>query len=116
MSDAATPVPENPLMQMMQANAPETVADLRTMLDGFAGMMNADLPEVGAFHDSVPVEGLPDVTADIVVPTGEGPWNAPTSRRSAFIMPAKPSSIVRRSATVSGAFAGTARFASRPAS
>jgi acetyl esterase len=74
MSDAAAPAADNPLLQMMQANAPETIEDLREMLDGFAGMMNAELPEVGAFHDSVPVEGLSNVTADIVVPTGDGPW------------------------------------------
>jgi acetyl esterase len=73
MSDPAS-ASENPLMQMMQANMPESVADLRKMLDGFASMINADLPEVGAFHDAVPVAGCDGVTADVVVPKGDGPW------------------------------------------
>lgn len=76
MSDANTPAtPADPMMQMMQANMPETVEDLRNMLGGLAHLLNADLPEVGAFHDAVPVAGAGEgVTADIVVPEGEGPW------------------------------------------
>lgn len=75
MSDPATPAADNPLMQMMQANMPETVDDLRNLLNGFAHLLNAGLPEVGAFHEGVAVEGAgPGVTADVVVPPGEGPW------------------------------------------
>jgi acetyl esterase len=41
------------------------------MLETFAGFLNQGLPEVGAFHEAVPVsEG---VTADVVVPPGAGP-------------------------------------------
>jgi len=59
------------LTQMMLQNAPKSALEMRAMLDGFAPLMNADLPEVGAFHAAVPVrEG---VTADVVVPRGAGP-------------------------------------------
>jgi acetyl esterase len=51
---------------------PETAADMRRMIDGFAGFMNADLPAVGAFHSSVRVSDA--VTADVVVPKGAGPF------------------------------------------
>ncbi len=65
----------NPMAQMMGANLPETVEDMRRLLDGFAGMLNAGLPEVGAFHEKVPVAGSPaDVTTDVIVPAGDGPW------------------------------------------
>jgi len=50
---------------------PLSVDEMRRMVDNFAPLMNADLPEVGAFHEAVPVrEG---VTADVVVPRGKGP-------------------------------------------
>ena len=59
------------LTQMMLQNAPKTPLEMRRMLDGFAPFMNAGLPEVGSFHEAVPVrEG---VTADVVVPKGSGP-------------------------------------------
>jgi acetyl esterase/lipase len=59
------------LMQMMLQNAPKTPFEMRSMLDGFAPLMNAGLPEVGACHEAVRVrEG---VTADVVVPRGDGP-------------------------------------------
>ena len=59
------------MMQMMLQNAPRTAHEMRNLLEAFAPFMNADLPEVGAFHEAVPVrEG---VTADVVVPRGEGP-------------------------------------------
>lgn len=59
------------LTQLMATNPPKTAADMRRLLDGFAGLMNADLPEVGALHENVRVaEG---VTADVVVPKGSGP-------------------------------------------
>jgi acetyl esterase len=67
--------PANPsadlLTQMMLQNAPQSPLEMRRMLDGFAPLMNGDLPEVGALHESVPVrEG---VTADVIVPRGAGP-------------------------------------------
>jgi len=70
MSEPA--VPSADLMtQLMLQNAPKTPLEMRAMLDGFAPLMNAGLPEVGAFHAAVPVrEG---VTADVVVPRGAGP-------------------------------------------
>jgi len=59
------------LTQMMLQNAPKTPVEMRSMLDGFAPFLNGDLPEVGAFHERLPVrEG---VTADVVVPKGSGP-------------------------------------------
>lgn len=69
MSDPAAS--QDLLGQLFTMKPPETVAEMRAMLDGFAGFMNAGLPEVGAFHPAVPVaEG---VHADVVVPKGNGP-------------------------------------------
>ncbi len=67
MSD---PIPADVLTQLFQAKPPETVEDMRRLLDGFAGFMNADLPEVGAFHAAVPIGAF---SADVIVPKGEGP-------------------------------------------
>jgi acetyl esterase len=69
---SAPTAPSADLMtQMMLQNAPKTPQEMRAMLDGFAPFMNGELPEVGAFHEAVPVrEG---VTADVVVPKGAGP-------------------------------------------
>ncbi len=59
------------LTQMLLQNAPKTAQQMRSMLEAFAPLLNADLPEVGALHEAVPVrEG---VTADVVVPRGKGP-------------------------------------------
>lgn len=59
------------MLQMMLQQAPRTAHEMRKLLDGFAPFMNAGLPEVGALHEAVPVrEG---VTADVVVPRGQGP-------------------------------------------
>jgi acetyl esterase len=70
MSEPAAPSADL-LTQMMLQNAPKTPLEMRAMLDGFAPLMNAGLPEVGAFHAAVPVrEG---VSADVVVPRGAGP-------------------------------------------
>ena len=61
----------DPLMQLFGRKPPETVDEMRAMLETFAGFLNQGLPEVGAFHEAVPVsEG---VTADVVVPAGTGP-------------------------------------------
>src|SRR5512134_273883 len=69
---SAPTAPSADLMtQMMLQNAPKTPQQMRAMLEGFAPFMNADLPPVGSLHEAVPVrEG---VTADVVVPPGQGP-------------------------------------------
>ena len=59
------------MLQMVLQNAPRTAYEMRKLLDGFAPLMNTELPAVGGFHEGVSVrEG---VTADVVVPRGEGP-------------------------------------------
>ncbi len=59
------------LTQLFSQKPPGTALEMRAMLEGFAGFMNADLPEVGAFHEAVAV--APGVTTDVVVPKGAGP-------------------------------------------
>ncbi len=61
------------LAQLMAQNPPKSALEMRTMLDGLAGFMNADAPEVGALHERVPVAGG-SFTADIAVPKGAGPF------------------------------------------
>jgi acetyl esterase len=73
MSEAASPL--DPIAQFFANNLPETAEDMRRLLDGFAALLNADMPAVGAFHEKVRVEGCPaEVTADVIVPEGAGPW------------------------------------------
>jgi acetyl esterase len=69
------PASDNPLMQLFQAKPPESALELREMLASMIGLLNTDLPEVGAFHDEVVVREVDGtkVTADVVVPTGAGP-------------------------------------------
>jgi acetyl esterase len=59
------------LTQMMLQNAPKTPLEMRKMLDGFAPLMNAELPEVGALHEALPVRD--GVKTDVIVPRGAGP-------------------------------------------
>ncbi|MCP5059959.1 MAG: alpha/beta hydrolase [bacterium] len=66
----ADPIPADALAQLFQMKPPETVEDMRQLLDGFAGFLNADLPEVGAFHQAVPIGAF---SADVIVPKGDGP-------------------------------------------
>ncbi|MCP3987048.1 MAG: alpha/beta hydrolase [bacterium] len=66
----ADPIPADVITQLLQMNPPETVEDMRSLLDGFAGFLNTDLPEVGAFHPAVPIGAF---SADVIVPKGEGP-------------------------------------------
>jgi len=70
----ADPTPD-PLAAMFQGDPPTTAQELREMLNGMTDLLNADLPEVGAFHDGVLVRevGGARVTADVVVPKGNGP-------------------------------------------
>jgi acetyl esterase len=59
------------LTQMMLQNAPKTPLEMRRMLDGFAPLMNAELPEVGALHEALSVgEGA---SVDVIAPRGTGP-------------------------------------------
>jgi acetyl esterase len=59
------------LTKMMLENAPKTPHEMRSMLDGFAPLMNGDLPEVGDFQEAVAIQE--GVTADVIVPKGAGP-------------------------------------------
>ena len=61
----------DPLMQLFGRKPPETVHEMREMLETFAGFLNQGLPEVGAFHEAVSVSD--GVTADVVVPPRAGP-------------------------------------------
>jgi acetyl esterase len=59
------------LFAQIQQNPPQTVADMRRFIEMFGTFLNADLPEVGAFHAAVPVAD--GVTADVIEPRGAGP-------------------------------------------
>jgi acetyl esterase len=65
----------NLLARLFGGQLPETATDMRAMLDRFAGMMNSGLPEIGAFHERVPIREVDgaEVTADVMVPKGDGP-------------------------------------------
>lgn len=65
----------DPLTQLIGGKPPENVREMRDLIDGFAAMMNADLPEVGGFHEDVLLREVDGhrVTADVVVPRGAGP-------------------------------------------
>ena len=47
-----------------------SVLEMRQLADSFAPVINGNLPEVGAVHEAVPVRD--GVTADVVVPLGQG--------------------------------------------
>ena len=64
----ATP---DPLLEMMGGKVPSSALEMREMLDRVGDLLNVDLPEVGAFHEAVPV--CDGVSADVVVPQGDGP-------------------------------------------
>ncbi|NRA04411.1 MAG: alpha/beta hydrolase [Myxococcales bacterium] len=64
----ATP---NPLLEMMGGKPPSSALEMREMLDRVGDLLNVDLPEVGAFHEAVAI--CDGVTADVVVPQGDGP-------------------------------------------
>jgi acetyl esterase len=75
MADAPPDIPGDVLTQLLSANMPETAEDMRELLHKFAGMLNAEMPEIGAFHEGVLVREIDDtkVTADVMVPEGDGP-------------------------------------------
>lgn len=53
-----------------------TVQATRELLDGFAALLNEDLPEVGEFHAAVPYREVDGQTLalDVIVPKGKGPF------------------------------------------
>jgi acetyl esterase len=64
------------MLKMMTSGAvPSDVLSLRKMLDGFAPLINVDLPAVGAVHEAVLLRevGGARVTADVLVPDRAGP-------------------------------------------
>jgi acetyl esterase len=75
MADSPAAPQIDMLAQLFGAKLPETAADMRAMLEQFAGMINIDLPEIGAFHEAVLVREVDGarITADVMVPQGEGP-------------------------------------------
>ena len=66
-----TEVNANIMMDLMAADLPSTTQEMRALLAQLEPLLNTDLPEVGAFHEAVPVSD--GVTADVVVPQGNGP-------------------------------------------
>lgn len=67
------PTEQEQLLQMFSNfKPPKSVPELRTMLDSFALLLNANPPEVGAFHEDV--ELRPGLRADVAVPNGSGPF------------------------------------------
>lgn len=63
--------PPDIMTQLLGGTVPSSAQEMRSMLDQVGGLLNVDLPEVGAFHEAVPVST--GVTADVVVPMGDGP-------------------------------------------
>ncbi len=71
MSDSPAAPQADIFAQLLGNELPETAQDMRDTLDKFAAFMNLDMPQIGAFHEAVAIrEG---VTADVMVPLGEGP-------------------------------------------
>lgn len=61
------------LLEMMRSMPPaQSIADLRTVINLSAPMINANAPDVGAVHAGV--ELAPGVGADIIVPPGAPPF------------------------------------------
>ncbi len=75
MADDAPQLPTDFLVQLLGDQMPETAADMRSMLDKLAAMLNGGLPEIGALHEGVVVREVDGhaVTADVMVPKGDGP-------------------------------------------
>lgn len=57
---------------LAKAPVPKSIAELRSMLDGFTPAMNENPPEIGGLHEAV--ELRPGLHADIAVPKGAGPF------------------------------------------
>jgi acetyl esterase len=68
---ASSPDPADLLTRLFSQKPPQTVEEMRALLEGFAGLLNAAPPEVGELHPAVRV--APGVSADVIVPRGRGP-------------------------------------------
>lgn len=75
MADAQSELMQQMMAAMTSGGMPTDVLSLRKMLDGFAPLLNVDLPEVGAVHEGVLLRevGGARVTADVLVPDRAGP-------------------------------------------
>jgi acetyl esterase len=71
MSEITAAAAPDALLQMLGQEMPRTAHELRGLVDRFAALVNQGLPEIGALHEAVPV--APGVSADVLVPRGEGP-------------------------------------------
>jgi acetyl esterase len=67
----ATAPAEDLLARMFALKPPDSAQDMRALLAGFAGFLNTDLPEVGAFQPGIDVAD--GVTCDVIAPKGAGP-------------------------------------------
>ncbi len=74
MADSST-TSFDALTELVTANPPRNVHELRALLDNFGALVNTDLPTVGGFHEKVVIREVDGVavTADVVRPTGPGP-------------------------------------------
>jgi acetyl esterase len=62
-----------PLFEMMRgAPLPQSIAEMRSGLAMMAGFFNANAPQVGAIHESLPIAD--GVRADVIVPAGAAPF------------------------------------------
>ena len=66
----------DPLMELLKDSPPKNALEFRATLDAFALAGNGALPEIGGSEDDVTLfsAGGVDVTADIHVPKGDGPF------------------------------------------
>jgi acetyl esterase len=71
MSETSPSLAPDGLLGLLGQEAPRTASDLRRLVDGFAALVNRDLPAIGALHEDVPVAD--GVRADVLVPRGPGP-------------------------------------------
>jgi acetyl esterase len=76
MADTPSTLQGDIFAQLFSANLPETAEEMRALLDQFAAMLNGNMPEIGAFHEGVLVREASgaQVTADVFVPPGDGPY------------------------------------------
>jgi acetyl esterase len=63
---------EQILQMLANFKPPKSIAELRAGIDMFSPILNANAPEVGAFHEGV--ELRPGLRADIAVPSGASPY------------------------------------------
>ena len=75
MADAQSELIQQMMTAMTSGSVPTDVLSLRKMLDGFAPLLNTDLPKVGAVHEAVLLREIDGarVTADVLVPDRAGP-------------------------------------------